>query len=321
MKYGIIGLGNLGGKIASNLLDAGFDLHVHDINRGAAEALVERGAKWCDTPAETARSRDGLITCLTSPKISTRVMTGPDGALSAMSPGSVWIETSTTEVDELLRVAELAKQSGIGTIEAPVTGGVHRAARGEITVLLGGSEADIQHHRPVIEAFGGPNFHLGEIGAASTLKVITNMLAFVNLIGLGEGLMLAKRAGLDLAATYRAVQASSGNSVEFETVAPVVLNGSFDTSFTLGLACKDLGLMMELGRRYGVPLKFTGLMDQMFLEASAKYGADAWTPHVVKMMEDAVGVELRCDGFPDKMMDARDVIDYCNRQKSRTDKD
>lgn len=318
MNYGIVGLGHLGGKIASNLLDAGLGLRVHDLDRTRGEPLVERGAIWCDSPAQVAHGVDGLITCLTSPRISTQVMTGPNGALSALSPGSVWIETSTTDVHELLRVAELARSRGVGTIEAPVTGGVHRAERGEITVLLGGSDEDIRRHRKAIEAFGGANFHLGAIGSASTLKVITNMMAFVNLISLGEGLMLAKRAGLDLAASYRAIQASSGNSVEFESVAPVVLNGSFDTSFTLGLACKDLGLMMELGREYDVPLKFTGLMDQMFLEAKAKYGADAWTPHVIKMMEDATGVELRCEGFPDKMMDAKDVLDFCERQKSAT---
>ncbi len=316
MLYGMIGLGNLGGKIASNLLEAGFQLQVHDLDRTRAEELINRGATWCDSPPEVARGVDGLITCLTSPGISTKVMTGPDGALSAMPPGSVWIETSTTEVDELLRVADLAQSCGVGTIEAPVTGGVHRAERGEITVLLGGHEADLQRHQGAIEAFGGMNFHLGGIGTASTLKVITNMMAFVNLISLGEGLILAKRAGLDLAASYRAIQAGSGNSVEFESVAPVVLNGSFDTSFTLELACKDLGLMMQLGREYDVPLKFTGLMDQMFLEAKAKYGADAWTPHVVKMMEDATGVELRCDGFPNKMMDGKDVLDFWEKQKS-----
>ena len=316
MKYGIIGLGNLGGKIAANLLGAGFELQVHDINIAAATKLVSGGAKLCGSPAEAATGVDGLLTCLTSPKISTQVMLGENGALAAMSPGSVWIETSTTEIQELRRIVGLARERGIGTLEAPVTGGVHRAERGEITVLVGGSKEDLARHRPALAAFGDPIFHLGAIGAASTLKVITNMLAFVNLIGAGEGLMLAKMAGLDLAEAYRAIQASSGNSVEFETVAPVILNGSFDTSFTLGLACKDLGLMMELGRNYGVPLKFTGLMDQMFLEAKAKYGADALTPNVVKMMEDATGVVLRAPGFPDKMMDAADVISLANAQRN-----
>jgi 3-hydroxyisobutyrate dehydrogenase len=310
MRYGVIGLGNLGGKIAANLQAAGFALQVHDLDRGAAAQLEADGAKWCGSPAEAAAGADGLLTCLTSPKVSTQVMLGENGALAVMAPGSVWIETSTTEVEELKRIAGLARERGVGTLEAPVTGGVHRAARGEITVLVGGSDADMARHRPALEAFGGQIFHLGEIGAASTLKVITNMLAFVNLIGAGEGLMLAKKAGLDLAESCRAIQASSGNSIEFESVAPVILNGSLDTSFTLALACKDLGLMMELGRTHGVPLKFTGLMDQMFLEAQAKYGPDAWTPHVVKMMEDATGTELRAPGFPDRMMDGDEVKSF-----------
>ena len=307
MKYGIIGLGNLGGKIAATLLRAGFDLTVHDLDRDAAADLERSGAAWAKTPAEAAAGADGLVTCLTSPKISTQVMLGEQGALAAMEPGSVWIETSTTEIAALRHVAELAKERGVGTLEAPVTGGVHRAARGEITVLVGGDAGDLARHRRAIEAIGDPIIHLGGIGAASTLKVITNMLAFLNLVGAGEGLLLAKRAGIDLAAAYEAIQASSGNSIEFETVAPVILNGSYDTSFTLALACKDLGLMMELGRELDAPLKLTGLIDQMFLDAKAKYGADAWTPHVVKMMEEITGESLRADGFPDRMMDAADV--------------
>lgn len=102
MKYGFIGLGNLGGKIASNLLKAGFELQVHDLNRQTAEPLVAQGAVWCDSPKGAASGVDGLITCLTSPKVSTQVVAGPDGALSGMAEGSTWIEISTTEVDELM---------------------------------------------------------------------------------------------------------------------------------------------------------------------------------------------------------------------------
>lgn len=318
MRYGFVGLGNLGGKIAMNLLEAGFHLQVHDLNQATAKSLIAKGAIWCDSPSDVATDVGGLITCLPSPKVTTEVLLGLNGSLSAMSEGSTWIETGTTDVNELVRVHRLAKQKGISTIEAPVTGGVHRAERGEITVLLGGSNKDIDRHRKAIETFGGPCFHLGDIGAASILKVITNMLALANLIGLGEGLLLARKAGLDLAESYHAIQASSGNSVEFESVAPVVLNGSFDTSFTLALASKDLGLMMDLGREIGVPLRFTELVNQMFLEAKAKFGADAWTPYVIKMMEEITGVELRSAGFPDRMMDARDVMEFREKHKQRT---
>jgi len=314
--YGIIGLGNLGGKIAANLLQAGFPLKVHDTERAKADPLLGEGAAWAASPAEAAQGVDGLITCLPSPDISTTVLLGDGGALSAMKKGATWIETSTTDVEAIKTVAARAAEAGIGTIEAPVTGGVHRAARGEITVLVGATADEFTRHHPALRAFGGQIFHLGEVGAASTLKVITNMLAFANLIGAAEGLMLARQAGLDLATSYHAIQASSGNSVEFETVAPVILNGSLDTSFTLDLACKDLGLMTKLGKQYQTPLLFTGLIEHLFLEARAKYGGSAWTPHVAKMIEDVTGVEMRADGFPDRMMDHADVLRHLEKHHS-----
>jgi len=317
VKYGLIGLGNLGNNIATNLIKSDFGLYVHDLDIDKFASLEKLGAIWCKTPAELAKSVDCVITCLPSPKISNKVMLGTNGALEAMISGSTWIETSTTNVNDLIQISSKAEKLGIATLEAPVTGGIHRAAEGKITILIGGGKEILKKHRRALESFGDPIFHLGAIGTASILKVITNMLAFVNLIGTGEGLLLAKKAGIDLSEAYKAIQASSGNSAEFETVAPVILNGSFNTAFTLELACKDLGLMMELGRDYGVPLKFTGLMDQMFIEAKEKYGADQWTPNVIKMMEENTGTELRAPGFPDKMMDADRVKKFIDKISSK----
>ena len=143
------------------------------------------------------------------------------------------------------------------------------------------------------------------------------MLAFANLIGAVEGLMLAKKAGLDLTTTYHAIQASSGNSVEFETVAPVILNGSFDTSFTLKLACKDLTLMSELGDKYKIPMKFTNLIEQMFIDAKNRYGDDEWTPIIVKDVEEVAGTTLRAPNFPDKMMDYKDVVEFLDNKNQK----
>ena len=317
MKYGLIGLGNLGNNIATNLIKSGFELYVHDLDIDKFTSIEKVGAIWCDSPAELAQRVDCVITCLPSPKISNEVMLGNNGALNSMISGSTWIETSTTNVNDLLEISSKAEKLGVATLEAPVTGGIHRAAAGKITILIGGDKEVLEKHRYALESFGEPIFHLGGIGTASILKVITNMLAFVNLIGAGEGLLLAKKAGIDLTEAYKAIQASSGNSAEFETVAPVILNGSFDTAFTLELACKDLGLMMELGKNYGVPLKFTGLMDQMFIEAKEKYGANEWTPNVIKMMEENTGTELRAPGFPDRMMDADSVKNFINKTPSK----
>ena len=255
-----------------------------------------------------ANEVDGLITCLPSPKISTEVMAGVDGAILYMKSGSTWIETSTTDINELKKVSEIAKEKGIKTIEAPVTGGVHRAEKGIITVLVGADKQTFYEHERAIKTFGGKIFYLGDLGSASVLKVITNMLAFANLIGAIEGLMLAKKAGLDLTTTYHAIQSSSGNSVEFETVVPVIFNGSFDTSFSLKLACKDLSLMTSLGDKFNIPMKFTKLIEEMFYEAKSKYGDEEWTPNIVKDVEKAAGENIRAVSYTHLTLPTKRIV-------------
>src|SRR5262249_45999745 len=145
------------------------------------------------------------------------VLEGDDGALSGLRAGGTWIEMGTNEVGEIARLAALAAGRGIAMLEAPVTGGVHRAAAGEITILVGGDEAVHGAHEPAFRAMGGEILYIGPLGHASTVKIITNMLAFVHLVAAGEALMLAKRGGLDLARAYDAIRASSGNSFVHET--------------------------------------------------------------------------------------------------------
>src|SRR5262249_49098191 len=141
---------------------------------------------------------------------SAEVVAGTDGVLSGLAAGGIWIEMSTNDRHEIARIASLAERIGIATLEAPVTGGVHRAAAGEITVLVGGSDNLFRTHLPALEAMGGEVIHIGPLGSASTIKVITNMLAFVHLIAAGEALMLARRGGIDLAKAFGAIKASSG---------------------------------------------------------------------------------------------------------------
>lgn len=307
LSYGFIGLGNLGARLANSLVQAGFRIRVHDLDPARATALLAAGAEWAPSPAAAAEETDGVITCLPSPQASEEILLGEGRLLEAMTPGSTWIEMSTVGIDEIKRLAAAAGEHNIATLEAPVTGGVHRAADGTITVLVGGDEEVLNRHRPAFEAMGGPLFHLGDVGAASTIKVITNLLAFDHLIAAGEAMLLAGKAGLDLRQCYEVIRASSGSSVEFESVMPVILSGTYDTNFTMALACKDLGIALSLGRELGVPLKLSGLVDQMFIEGQKKYGPDAWTPHVIKLMEELTGVELRADGFPKTMTEGGTV--------------
>jgi 3-hydroxyisobutyrate dehydrogenase len=298
MRYGFIGLGNLGAHLAASLLRAGFALTVHDRNADAAAPLLAKGAYWADSPKAVAERSDAVVTCLPSPAVSEQVLTGSAGILAGLRPGGTWIEMSTLGRDEVLRLAAKAAEKGIATLEAPVTGGVHRAAAGEITVLAGGDAALFEQHRPALAAMGGEIFHMGPLGSAAVIKVITNMLAFIHLVAAGEALMLAKRGGLDLAQTFHAIKASSGNSFVHETESQLILNGSYNINFTMDLAVKDLGFAMAYGRDFGVPLALVDLTMQTFLRAREAYGGSAWSTQVVKLLEDALGTDLRAPGFP-----------------------
>jgi 3-hydroxyisobutyrate dehydrogenase len=297
-RLGFIGLGNLGRPLAANLRAAGFPSPVPDRDAAAARRLVADGAAWAESPAQVGASSDTVFTCLPSPRAVSDVLTGSAGLLEGLARGGTWVDVSTNDRHELERLAALAAEQGIACLEAPVTGGVHLAASGQITVIVGGDPVVFAAQLPVLEAIGGRVFHVGPLGSASVLKVITNMLAFIHLVAAGEALMLARRAGIDLAQAFEVIKASSGTSFVHETESQVILNGSYDIGFTLDLACKDLGFARELGQELGVPLELATLVAQTFSRAREEYGGEAWSPTVVKLLEDALGTDLRAPGFP-----------------------
>jgi len=298
MRYGFIGLGNLGRHLAANLVRGGFDVGVYDLKRSAAEAVLAAGAHWADSIPALATTCDCLITCLPSPAATAAVL---DLGLPALRRGSTWIEMSTSDFAQIEALAARAQGLGIGTLACPVTGGVHRAETGDITVLVGGAQQVFALHEPALKAMGGRVIHLGGIEQAAVTKVVTNMLAFIHLIAAGEALMLCAKGGVDLRAAFEAIAASSGNSFVHETESQVILNGSYDIGFTMDLACKDAGFALEFGRRFGVPLRLAGVMEQTFIEGRAKYGGAAWSSMIVKLLEDSVGTPLRAPGFPARL--------------------
>jgi 3-hydroxyisobutyrate dehydrogenase len=300
-KIAFIGLGHLGQHLAASLIKARFKLVVHDLNADAAAPLVEKGAKFAPTLRRALASADVVVTCLPSPAATEAVVAGDDGLLVNLAPGATWIEMSTNDPDAIKALAARARQKGIETLEAPVTGGVHKAASGDITVLVGGDQALFETHLPLFQAMGGEVIHVGALGQASVIKVITNMLAFIHLLAAGEALTLAKCAGLDLKTAFDAIKASSGNSFVHETESQVILNGSYDIAFTIDLVLKDLGITQKIAGQLGVPLDLASLVQQTFRRARGHYGGDAWSPMVVKLLEETMGIELRADGFPARL--------------------
>jgi 3-hydroxyisobutyrate dehydrogenase len=298
MHYGYIGLGNLGAACAGCLLKAGFQVTVYDLNPSLAAPLVAEGAVRATSATALAAKVDHVITCLPSPAVSESVLRQ---ILPHMKAGAHWLEMSTLGRDEVLRLAAVAAEADVQMMELPVTGGVHLAHQGKITMLAGGPEEMFTLHKGAMEAMGDRIFHMGPLGSASIIKVITNMLAFIHLKATSEALMLAKRGGLDLAQAHAAIAASSGNSFVHETEGALILNGSYDVAFNIDLALKDLGFALGFGREFGVPLDLASMTNQTYVAAKAAYGGTAQSPMIAKLLEDLLGTDLRADGFPARL--------------------
>ena len=218
-----------------------------------------------------------------------------------MADGSSWIEMSTISREDVLQFSEQAKKHNVEMLELPVTGGVHLAAKGKITMLAGGSTHLFELHYPALQAMGDKIFHIGPLGSAAIIKVITNMLAFIHLVADGEALMLAKKGGLDLNTAWQAIAASSGNSFVHETEGQLILNGSYDVGFSMDLALKDLGFADQFSKEFGVPLNLSNKVKQIFEDGHQRYGGEAQSTQIVKLLEDALGTDLRADGYPSRL--------------------
>ena len=303
LRVGFIGLGNAGSKLAGSLLRNGFELVVKDLDSDAIRPFVEAGAGWADTGRDVARRSDLIITCLPSPAAVRSVMEGNRGVLSGIGPGKIWLEMSTTDEAEVRRLGGLVEAAGARPLDGPVSGGCHRAASGNISIFVGGERDDFERALPVLTVMGRRILHVGPLGSASVLKVVTNYLASVHLVALGEALMTARKAGMDLSTTYEAIRISSGTSFVHETESQVILNGSYNINFTMDLVVKDMSLFQRLADLHEIPLEVSPLILDIFRRGEQLYGSRAWSSGIVRLLEDACGVDLRAPGFPAELVD------------------
>jgi 3-hydroxyisobutyrate dehydrogenase len=303
MKIGFIGLGNVGGKLAGSVLRNGHDLVVRDLDDALVADFVGRGAASAASPRDLAEQVDVIITCLPSPAASAAVAEGEDGFLAVMRPGQVWLEMSTTDADEVVRLGALVEARGALFMECPVSGGCHRADTGNISIFAGGPREGFEKALPLLKSMGRRILHTGELGTASKLKVMTNYLCTVHLVALAEALTTCKAAGLDMNTTYEAIRISSGNSFVHETESQVILNGSRDINFTMDLVSKDIGLFDDIAQEHDVPLELSPLIVRLFKEARASYGDREFSPNIIRRYEEPLGLKVLGTGFPADMVD------------------
>lgn len=300
---GFIGLGNVGSKLAGTLIRSGTPTMVHDVNPVAMAPLVEVGAQSASSAAELARACDVVITCLPSPAVVAEVMEGPEGVLAGLGEGDVWVEMSTTDAREVVRLAALVVQRGASAADCPVSGGCHRAATGNISIFAGCDRATFERLLPLLSIMGRRVLHTGELGSASQLKVVTNYLATANLVAVSEALAACTKAGLDLGVAYEAIAASSGTSFVHETESQVILNGSRDINFTMDLVKKDVGLFIAMAQEAGMELELASLVAAVFDDGIERYGSREWSPNIIRRLEDEYSIKVLAPGFPAEMVD------------------
>ena len=303
MKVGFIGLGNVGGKLAGSLLRNNFDLTVRDLDENLTKSFKDKGAKVTNSAKELAEKVDLIITCLPSPKICAEVMEADDGVINGLSENKIWLEMSTTDEAEIKRIGQKIIAKKAIPLDGPVSGGCHRAATGNIAIFVGGAREAFDKILPALTVMGRKILHTGDLGSATVLKVITNYLASVHLVALGEAWTVAKKSNLDLAKAYKGIAVSSGNSFVHETESQVILNGSYNINFTMDLVLKDTGLFDDLAKKLGAPLEISPKVVEIFKDGQKKYGSRAWSSMIVKRMEDLNNIDFRASGFPEELTD------------------
>ncbi len=300
MKVGFIGLGNVGGKLSGSLLRNGVDLHVHDLNAEFVANKVSQGASDGGSPAELMQSCDVVITCLPSPAASAAVV---EAMLPHVGPGKIWMEMSTTDAAEIERLGRAVIDAGGAAVDCPVSGGCHRADTGNISIFAACDRATFERILPLLTLMGRRVLHTGDLGTASVLKVMTNYLATVNLISLCEAMTVMKASGMDLATTFQAISMSSGTSFVHETESQLILSGSRDVNFTMDLIQKDIGLFQKLADQFSVPLEISPLIIDIMTDGQKRYGERAQSDRIIERLEEATGLQILADGFPQELID------------------
>ena len=300
ISIGFVGLGNVGAKVANNIISNGYKLYVYDLDENKSKSLVSKGGIFCKSIQDLVPKVSILITCLPSPESVKEVMFK---CLPLLKQNHLWIEMSTTDEKDMKYLSKLVFDKKAQVLEAPITGGQHRAESGNISILVGGSRESFERSFPILSCIGHQILHCGDIGKASTLKVVTNYLASINLLALGEALMVCKKYGIDLKTAFEGIKISSGNSFVHETESQVILNGSYDVGFTMDLVCKDVGLFDKLTKKYEIPAEISSLMLEIFQRGREKLGDRALSTSIVKLLEEKCNDNLRARGFPSVLED------------------
>ncbi|MCZ6876243.1 MAG: NAD(P)-dependent oxidoreductase, partial [bacterium] len=254
MQLGFVGVGNIGTPMCRHLIEAGHNVVAYDANADHLARIVSLGAQAADSPKAVAQACDIVFSSLPGPHEVEQVALGEDGIIAAARPGLIYVDLSTNFPAMAQRVCAALADKGVTMIDAPVSGGVVGAERGSLAVMVGGDSQAFATCKPLLEHFAGNVFHVGDIGSGCVAKLVNNMVAFINMVAAGEGMVLGAKAGVDPQKLHDIIQTSSGASWVMQQFPNTVFAGHFAPGFTVDLAHKDLRLALEMGEALSVPL-------------------------------------------------------------------
>ena len=292
MKIGYIGLGNMGRPIAANLARAGHEMIVFDLSREAVDGFIEEfDVRPANGLESLAQATDIIITIVPSGldvrKIVLGEKNGDDCLLAGLDDSKLFIDMSSSEPTGTVNLGETIKEHGVSFIDAPVSGGVKRAAAGTISIMVGGEKASIERARPLFQDIGDDVFECGKLGAGHALKALNNMLSALSVFATTEALMIGKRFGLDPAVMIDTINKSSGRSNATELkFHQFILNKDYGSGFSNGLMLKDLTIAQDLARSTGLSAPCTALVRDAFAEAVNHYGANSDHTEVARMLQE-----------------------------------
>lgn len=262
MKIGLIGLGIMGKPMAKNMLKAGYDLRVNDLNQAAVEEVVQAGAK-ATSSEEIGKTCDVVMTMLPNSPHVKSVMLGENGVGQVMREGTTFIDMSSiSPIASKEIAAELAKRN-ITMLDAPVSGGEPKAIDGTLSFMVGGKQEVFDKYKPLLETMGASVVHCGEVGAGNTTKLANQVIVALNIAAVGEAFMLAKKAGVDPELVFDAIKGGLAGSTVMNAKAPMMLEGNYKPGFKIDLHIKDLNNALEAGHAVGSPLPLTAAVMEM----------------------------------------------------------
>ncbi|HWQ04057.1 MAG TPA: NAD(P)-binding domain-containing protein [Longilinea sp.] len=293
LKVGYIGLGLMGKAIARNILKAGYPLVVHNRSRAAVDELVAEGAVAAFSPAEVARQVDVVFTNLPDSPDIEQVVLGPHGILEGAHASLIYVDNSTIKPATAREVARRLAEAGVAALDAPVSGGDIGARNATLSIMVGGPAEALETVRPIFESMGKVITHVGEAGSGQVAKAANQIMVAAQMVAMGELLVLAQKTGTDPVKVIQAIRGGAAQCWTLDVKPPRLFAGNRQPGFKARMQAKDLNIVLETAREYGVALPTTAVNAQLFNTMSTLGMGDLDNSAVIAILEQLAGIQLK----------------------------